>query len=128
VGVHFDPVIAHDGWEERYGALVDRLFRTVPRDAIAWISIGTLRCVPHTKSAIERRFPHSSFLYGELLIDFDGKLRYPYPQRQKLYEAMLAAIRRHSKKVPVYLCMEHYRMWRALARYRLYGEKALEGA
>jgi len=111
VAFHFDPVVYFKGWEKEYKRLITRLFASIkPRD-IAWISIGTLRFNPKVKQTIEMRFPENKILDEELVRGFDNKLRYPYGIRYKIYKSMLEMLFKHSRKLPVYLCMEDASMW-----------------
>ena len=113
-GFHFDPVIYFKEWKKEYANVIDLLFsRIKPRD-IAWISIGTFRFKPELKPIIENRFPDNKILDEELLLGYDNKLRYPYGLRYNMYKFLLNALKRHSKKVPVYLCMEEISMWKDL--------------
>jgi spore photoproduct lyase len=111
VGFHFDPVIHYEGWETGYKELVEKLLEAVPSDKIRWISLGTLRMAPDTKKVIENRFPGSKLLNGELLLDFDGKLRYHQALRIDIYKKMLSWIRKKTQKPPIYLCMESKSVW-----------------
>jgi len=106
IGFHFDPIIYFKGWEKEYSKVVEMIFQKIKDADIAWISLGTLRFNPCTKTIIEKRFPDNKILDEELILGFDNKLRY-YPQlRAGIYENMLKKIRGHSKRAPVYLCME----------------------
>ena len=94
--------------------LIERLFSAIKPKDIAWLSIGTLRFKPETKKIIEVRFPENKILDEELVIGYDGKLRYPYSIRYSIYDLMIKALHKYSKKLPVYLCMEEKSMWRDL--------------
>ena len=76
VGFHFDPIIHGPGWEEKYQRTVAKMFSYVKPRHILWVSLGTLRFVPALKKVMENRFPDSRLLDEELLLDFDGKMRY----------------------------------------------------
>ena len=107
-------MIYFKGWEKEYSSVIDLLFSKIrPRD-IAWISIGTLRFKPELKQTIENRFPENKILDEELLPGYDNKLRYPYGLRYNIYKFMLDAFKKHSKKLPLYLCMEESSMWKVL--------------
>jgi spore photoproduct lyase len=114
VGFHFDPVIYFNGWEEDYHLAIESLFNTIPQRAIIWVSIGTFRFSPELKPVIERRFPGNKILDEELVLGFDGKLRYPSLVRYHMYQKIIEMLRRHSRAVPLYLCMEDVEMWKAL--------------
>ncbi len=110
---HFDPVIYFPGWEGAYEGVVQQLFRAVPAQSIAWISVGTLRMTPSQKKVIENRFPENTILDAELFTAADGKLRYAPAVRREIYRAMLAWIGRvAAPSTKVYLCMETASMWK----------------
>lgn len=106
VGFHFDPIIRHDGWEKNYRSLIEFLFSKIKPKDIAWISLGTLRFKPAAKKVIEERFPANTILDEELIIGYDGKLRYPVDTRRKIYKAVYGMLREHAKRNYIYLCME----------------------
>ncbi|MFC1508115.1 radical SAM protein [Candidatus Omnitrophota bacterium] len=112
LGFHFDPVIFFDGWEKEYEKVIGLVFDSIKPKDVAWISIGSLRFNPKVKDIIENRFPENKILDEELLLGFDNKLRYPSNIRKKLYKKVAATIQKHSKKLPVYLCMENPSMWK----------------
>ncbi len=111
VGFHFDPLIYYSGWENDYKETVQKMFAAAPSDRIAWISLGTLRFTPALKKVIETRFPHNTILDEELILDFDGKMRYPKRIRDEMIRKMERWIRAHSKDVIVYPCMEEPAVW-----------------
>jgi len=110
VGFHFDPIIYGKNWETGYKGLVNSVFDKVPYKSIAWISLGTFRFNPYLKTIIENRFPENKILDEELLIGFDGKLRYPARLRFFIYENILEWITKRAKGLYVYLCMEDAEM------------------
>ena len=112
VAFHFDPIICYRGWETDYEALINTVFNKIESNTIAWLSLGTLRISPQLKKIIENRFPENAMLDEELLTGFDGKLRYPAAVRSFIYTTMTSWIRKNSKDVPVYLCMEEREMHR----------------
>jgi len=118
LGFHFDPVIYFKGWEKEYQGIIDLLFNKIGPKDIAWISLGTFRFKPELKPIIENRFPKNKILDEELLLGSDRKLRYPYGVRYNIYKFLLNALKKHSKKVPVYLCMEELKMWKDLNLFR----------
>jgi spore photoproduct lyase len=112
VGFHFDPIFHYPGWEEEYGQTIERIFQAVRPEAIAWISLGTIRFDPRLKEIAQRRFPRSRFVYGELIPGPDGKMRYPQPLRVEVFSKIRRMIHSYSDIVPVYLCMESFDVWK----------------
>lgn len=110
---HFDPVIWHPGWEEGYRHTIRRLFASVPRERIAWISMGALRFLPRLKTIAGERFPRSRFFYEEFIEGLDGKSRYFRPQRLAMYRVLADELQRHAARTTcLYFCMESEVIWR----------------
>jgi spore photoproduct lyase len=119
---HFDPILLYAGWEREYGGVVEALADAVPPEKVAWISLGTLRFPPDLKTVIEKRFPGNTILDGELVVGFDGKLRYPDGDRLRAYRILLEALKIWSPRLRVYLCMESAAMWKKLGLPFPFGE------
>lgn len=112
VGFHFDPILHYPGWEREYGAIVSRLFQSVPAERIAWISLGSLRFPPALKKTIRSRFPMSKTSTAEFIKGRDGKYRYFSSVRIELYRKFMEWIRSSGGgAVAVYLCMESDFVW-----------------
>ena len=117
VGFHFDPLVISPGWEDGYGRVIERLFRTIPAARILWISLGGLRFMPALKTVIEDRFPDSRIPLGELVPGRDGKLRYFKPLRLELYRKVVGLIKENGGgNVPVYFCMEDGEVWQKVLK------------
>lgn len=108
VSFHFDPIILSPGWEDEYIPLVNSL-RRFPKDRISWISLGLFRYPPALKESMEPR----PYLFGEFMASADGKYRYQQKSRIDVYRKMISALREFSGS-PVYLCMEHEAVWKAV--------------
>jgi len=106
VAFHFDPMIHYPGWKKGYTALADAIFDRIPEEKIAWLSLGTLRMTPRLKKIIENRFFDNTILDEEFMRGHDGKLRYGFDVRTRMYTHLKGAIRSHAKDVYIYLCME----------------------
>lgn len=106
IAFHFDPVILHDGWKQNYAKTVEQLAKSVPQDAVIWISVGCLRFHRELKRFIETRFSDNTFLDEEFLLDFDGKMRYPAQVRKEIYAFLIPLLKKTFPKTYVYLCME----------------------
>jgi len=115
VAFHYDPIFYYKGWDRDYAELNGMLFDNIAEKHIRWISLGTFRFSRSLKKTIEKRFPKSVILDGELLPGYDGKLRYSDRTRNTIYRYMIEEIRKRSKKVYIYLCMEPKMMWKACA-------------
>jgi spore photoproduct lyase len=111
VGFHFDPIIAHEGWEEGYREVIERVFPRLDTRRIAWVSLGSLRMTPRLKAAIKARPQPSRALTGELVPGPDGKERVWRGLRVKMYRRMLEWLRQIDGRMPVYMCMEAPGVW-----------------
>lgn len=108
---HFDPIIDYAGCQDDYRGVVDRIFDRIAPENIVWISLGTLRFMPDLKPIIQSRWPASKMIYGEFISGLDGKARYLKHIRIEIYRAILGAIRKRSRDVSVYFCMESDDVW-----------------
>jgi len=117
VGFHFDPVVIYDGCEDDYEDVIKQIFAHVSPQNIVWISIGTFRFMPQLKPIIQQRFPESSIVYGEFIPGLDGKMRYFKPLRIRIYQRMVAAIRKFAPDLTVYFCMEDDDVWEQVMGY-----------
>jgi len=111
VTFHLDPIINYEGWEEDYPKTLDNLFDMIPPEKIAWIGIGSFRYLPKLKEVMTQRFPKSKLAYGELVRGADDKMRYFKEIRTKMYETVQNHIKKHSKNLPLFLCMESQEVW-----------------
>ncbi|MBN1688824.1 MAG: hypothetical protein JW893_06955 [Candidatus Omnitrophica bacterium] len=108
---HFDPILSFQDSEKSYAEMIRALVEAVPEEAIAWISLGSLRFPSSLKNIIEERFPKSSITSGELIKGMDGKYRYFRPLRVQLYKNVYDRLRMHWKSPWVYFCMENAAVW-----------------
>lgn len=111
VGFHFDPLIAHEGWEEGYRAAIAKLFRRLDTRRVAWVSLGSLRMTPRLKAAIKARPHKSGVVTGELVPGADGKERLWRGLRVQMYRRMLDWLRSVDDRMPLYICMEPPGVW-----------------
>lgn len=118
VGFHFDPIIHYEGWEKDYEQLVNDMFDAVSKPE--WISLGALRFYRELKGVIEARFPGSGYIYGELSLGADKKMRYYKSLRNEIFSKMTGWIKKRNDSSEVYLCMEGPDMWQeTLGRTKL---------
>jgi len=108
---HFDPIIIYKDCEKDYKQVIEKLFASVSKDNIAWISIGTFRFIPNLKSIIENRHKHSKIIYGEFIKGLDNKMRYFKPIRIEFYKKIINYIKDIAPNVFIYFCMEDEQVW-----------------
>ena len=113
LGFHFDPIIEHEGWEEGYAHTIEELYKTVPAEAIVWISLGALRYLPKLKEIGMSRFPGTRMYFQEFIEGLDGKSRYFRQNRTRLYRFIYSRLKRHAHdSTCIYFCMESDEIWR----------------
>ena len=109
---HFDPIIYHAGWQDGYAGTIERLFAAVPKENIAWISMGCLRYLPPLKKMAGQRFPNSRFFHEEFIEGLDGKARYFRTLRVEMYQFLYRQLQQYvDSGTCVYLCMENNEIW-----------------
>ncbi len=126
VGFHFDPLLRHPGWEDGYSQTVSEIYDAVPKDRIAWISMGAFRYLPRLKNILRRRRPETRIMDEEFILAPDGKMRYLRPVRVDMYRCLLSAIHAHDPAARVYMCMESPRVWREVFGFSPVGEGLIE--
>jgi spore photoproduct lyase len=125
VGIHFDPMIEHAGWEEGYRDLVAAVAAAVPAARLAWISMGALRFSPGLRTKVRQRFPGTPLLAGEQVPSADGKWRDFQPLRVAMYRRVRDVVTAALPAVPLYLCMETPDVWQRVFGAPPPGEQAL---
>ena len=115
VGIHLDPIIHFEGWEEAYKQAVQEIFTALDLNLIAWVSVSTLRYKPDMQLTMERRFPESKLPYGEQFLAKDGKMRYLQALRFRLVKTVWNEIKQVSPTIPAYMCMESSQAWKTIA-------------
>lgn len=108
VGLHFDPMVWSEDWEDRYYELLRQVFQTLDPQGILWISLGALRYPP----SLQKKLLPSGLGLEELLPGLDGKLRYLRPLRTQMFRSMVRWIRELGGDLFIYLCMESPEVWR----------------
>jgi spore photoproduct lyase len=114
LALHFDPIIAVEGWETAYAQLISALAplgRQMGKDA--WISLGTIRFTPK----LRERMPDRPYLFDEFVPGADGKFRYLQRRRRKVYRRLFNELA-PLFDAPIYLCMESEAVWELV-----YGQK-----
>jgi len=112
---HFDPIIYYPGWQKGYADTIGLLFAMVPKEKIAWISMGCLRYLPALKRIATQRFPNAHFFQEEFIEGLDGKARYFRTLRVEMYQYLYQLLHRKADpRTCIYLCMENKEIWQAV--------------
>jgi len=116
---HFDPIIAHAGWQKGYKETINRLFAAVPGAAIKWISLGAFRYLPKLKQIGTLRFPYSQIYHHEFIEGLDTKQRYFRPLRVEMYRLLYNEIKKYADpNTCVYFCMESDEIWEEVMGFK----------
>lgn len=113
IGIHFDPIIHIDNWQEEYKSLIDEIFKYIKGEDIIWFSLGTFRYTPDLKNMIEYNYYSSIILSDEFRECKDKKFRYFKPIREKIYKTINKYLLNYYEKIPIYLCMESPEIWKS---------------
>lgn len=111
VGLHLDPMIHFDGWQEAYQGLMAQLSDKLDPRRIAWVSIGSLRFDRALKEVATQRFPKTKIFADDFIAAPDGKMRYFKKLRIEMYRQVWHGLRAWSDEFPHYLSMEPAWMW-----------------
>jgi spore photoproduct lyase len=111
VGLHFDPLVAVDGWVPKYRDTVEMIGDMLDPAGIVWVSLGTLRLDRSLRYAMRESNPTTRLDLAEFIRGYDGRYRYLPEMRADMY----GTLNKYLKKLdlPVYLCMEAPRYWQA---------------
>ena len=109
VAVHLDPMVLYPGAVSEYVQLMETVLEQ--HGLLAWLSMAGFRFETGLKRVMERRFPENGILEGEFSRCGDGKHRYLFSERVRLFRAVRETVRRRSPETPVYFCMEDRATW-----------------
>ncbi|RLA62775.1 MAG: hypothetical protein DRQ88_01805 [Epsilonproteobacteria bacterium] len=107
VGLHLDPIIFEEDFENSYRNLMTLLNEAIPIEKLEYISLGVVRFSKAVFHQVKKNYPDSPLLAEDFIKGNDGKIRYKRPMRywilNKLKEICLDFGANQNK---VYLCME----------------------
>ncbi len=127
ISFHIDPMIWHPDWEKSYGFLVDEICcRFQPRE-IPVMSVGALRFQPEQKNIMRERFTMDSYVNrAETFRGPDGKLRYDYELRKKMFDFVLSRFKDNNPMWKIFMCMETPETWVDTFGHTPYHEKPIQ--
>ncbi len=115
VCLHFDPICHYPGWQAGYAAAVDMIFDYLRPEDIAYMSLGSFRCLPELPRRLAgegRDIPH--YMVNEFVAGPDGKKRLLRPLRVAQFRFLAERIHKHGFSRGLYFCMESDEVWRAV--------------
>ena len=120
----FSPIIPVRNWKEENAELIARIFERTKPDVISlcpfgWMDLETARSVldfdlldPEFVAAMESAAP---FLKARGF-EFGGGTPIPHDARAHMLKFLIDEIRKHSRTIPVSLCLETLEMWALFER------------
>lgn len=120
----FSPMVPVRNWEDEYAELVARIFERSRPDVISlcafgWMDVGTARrCLdfslldPRYVAAMEEAAP---FLESRAYTGGGGR-PVPHDARAHMFKTVIDEIRKHSRTIPISLCLETVEMWALFQR------------
>lgn len=111
IGLHFDPIVYNENFQQDYTDLITELFSyPAIKDQlrlIKYISIGVVRFTKEVYFSVQKNYPDSTLFDLELSRSFDGKMRYPKPQRLWIMNFVKNLLLENGiPEKTIYLCME----------------------
>ena len=107
IGIHIDPVIYEDDFEEKFAVLFDEMKNQLDLSAVHYVSLGVVRFTKDVYHQVQKNYPDSPLHGADWVKSFDQKVRYSRPLRNwmlgKIKSLGLAA---GFNEEQIYLCME----------------------
>lgn len=108
IGIHFDPIIFNNNFENEYGDLInDLLSRFKNTNQLQYFSLGVVRFTEDVYHQMKKNYPTSVIHKEEFIKSFDNKVRYPKPIRLNIMEKIKSLLLKAGiSESKIYLCME----------------------
>lgn len=106
IGLHFDPIIHHIGWEKNYRDLIRTIFSAIDPNRLAWVSLGTLRFPVRQVRTMQERFPRNRKIFHNLVSTHNRCLHYPERLRESIYRRIRDYLGKYITEEKIYLSME----------------------
>jgi len=107
IGIHLDPIIYHEGFEQEYTELLNQLGEILSDNRLGYISIGVVRFTKEVHKEVLKNYPDSPMHRQDFIKSFDGKIRYNRSMRMWIMNTVkkLCLDQGYSSE-KIYLCME----------------------
>ena len=107
IGLHLDPVIFEEDFENSYKDLLKTLSESVPLSKLEYISLGVVRFSKTVFHQVKKNYPDSPLLAEDFIKGSDGKVRYKRPMRYWILNTLKnICIDFGARDDKLYLCME----------------------
>jgi spore photoproduct lyase len=114
VCLHFDPIIRYPGWQQGYAEIVEMIFDYLRPQDIAYLSLGSFRCMPDLFRYIRQAWPESTYIFDEFVLGRDKKLRLLRPLRIEQLRFVARRLQERGVREQLYMCMESDEVWKAV--------------
>ena len=106
VGIRLDPIFKYQGWEDHYCKMVESIFARLDPQLIDYITLGSVKMHKNLIDVVNKRFPQTGILDGELIPSGDGKFRPIKFDRVGIYRNMTKWIREYAPRIGIDLSIE----------------------
>lgn len=107
IGIHLDPIIYHENFEQGYQELLKELQNILPNKQLGYISIGVVRFTKDVYHEVQKNYPESNIHTQDYIKSFDGKIRYNRPMRKwMLNHVKDICLKAGYTESKIYECME----------------------
>lgn len=107
IGIHFDPIVYHEGFEQDYNFIISKLSEALPNDRLGYISIGVVRFTKDVFNQVKQNYPDSILVKQDYIKSFDQKIRYNRPMRNWILSTVKdLLVKKQYSPEKIYLCME----------------------
>ncbi len=107
IGIHFDPIIYEENFQEHYQTIVNQLADVLPNSQLGYISIGVVRFTKDVYYEVSKNYPDTQITKHDYVTSFDGKVRYSRPMRNWMLNSIKEMlIKKSYNSDKIYFCME----------------------
>jgi len=103
LGLRFDPLVFHEGYQETYAALFDAVFKALPAEAIHSVSLGPLRFPKAMAKRIMKLYPEEKLFAGPLVRE-GGVVSYTAELERELGEYCMNVLRNYVPESLFFRC------------------------
>lgn len=107
IGIHFDPLIYEDEFEENYRLFIAELSEVLPNKNLGYLSLGTVRFTKDVYREVIENYKDTKMIAQNFTKSFDGKLRYSKPLRSWMMNTVKKLLLAKGYGIEkIYKCME----------------------
>ncbi len=106
IGLRFDPLIYHLGWEKNYSELIEKIFLKLNKNNIHSVSFGSLRFPKEMFKKIYNLYPEET-LFSRYLTHRNGSVAVNSEIENEMIEYCNSIIKSNNKDTPVFSCISY---------------------